>query len=379
MAFVFVVGVIVVYKSFSSVDTIKNFFSELMGILSSFIIGFVIAYILNTPVKKIEKLLEKSRHGFILSNKKRIAVFSVYIMSVVVIVIMLWLIIPVLGRNIADLCQNMPSYINALFAHLENMHLEKVIPSLDIDKIVAGIPFEKFFDSLDFSMIGKYAQSVMGITSNVINIFIGIIVSIYILFEKDAIKSYIYRILSVVISKSAADGIANKYKTVNTNFSKFISCQIVDAVIVSVLASIALSMLKIRYATVLGTLLGIFNLIPYFGAVFASVLAVVITLFTGGMFKALWAAIALVAIQQVDANIIGPRIMGNSLKVSPLLIIFAVTFGGGLFGIVGMLVSVPIAASLKVFLDEYLVNREEKSVTVNADGESVSEENGKDD
>ncbi len=373
MAFMFVVGVIVVYKSFNSVGAIKDFFSELMSILSSFVIGFVIAYLLNTPVKKIEKVLEKCKYRFILNNKKRIAVFSVYIMAVVVIVVVLRLIIPVLGRNIADLCQHMPIYIDSLLNYIKDMHLENIIPSFDIDKLVSKIPIDKFFSSLDFSMIGKYAQSVMGITANVINVFIGIIISIYILFEKDAIKGYIYRILKAVISKEAADSVADKYRTVNGNFSKFVSCQLVDAVIVSTLASVILSLLKVRYAIVLGTLLGIFNLIPYFGAIFASVLAVVITFFTGGLLKAVWTAVSLIAVQQVDGNIIGPRIMGNSLKVSPLLIIFAVTFGGGLFGIVGMLISVPIAASLKSFLDEYLERRE-----VKADSESAGEENGRD-
>ena len=107
-------------------------------------------------------------------------------------------------------------------------------------------------------------------------------------------------------------------------------------------------------------MIGVFNLIPYFGAIFAGVISVIITLLTGGFFKALWAAIALIILQQIDGNFTSPKIMGEVLDASPLLIILAVTLGGGLFGIVGMIISVPIVITVKMALTEFMDEKEKE-------------------
>ena len=111
-----------------------------------------------------------------------------------------------------------------------------------------------------------------------------------------------------------------------------------------------MSIMKIRYGVVLGLMVGIFNLIPYFGAIFGVSLAVIITIFTGGFAKALWLAIISIIVQQIDANVINPRILGNSLSLSPILVIFGVTLGGAYFGILGMFLGVPVIALLKIIV-----------------------------
>ena len=105
-------------------------------------------------------------------------------------------------------------------------------------------------------------------------------------------------------------------------------------------------------------MIGIFNLIPYFGAIIAGCLSVIITLLTGGFFKALWAAIFLIILQQIDGNFTSPKIMGGVLDTSPLLIILAVTLGGGLFGIVGMIISVPIVVTIKMAITDFMKEKE---------------------
>ena len=127
-----------------------------------------------------------------------------------------------------------------------------------------------------------------------------------------------------------------------------------DAVVVGILTSIAMSLLGVKYALLLGFMIGLFNLIPYFGAIIAVIIAIIVTLLTGGFGQALLMAIIVIILQQIDANIINPKIVGNSLKISPLLVIFAVTVGGAYFGVLGMFLAVPIVAVLKILITDYI-------------------------
>ena len=359
VTFLFCVGLIAVYKSFDNINNIKNFLASLVKVLHPFIIGFIIAYVLNRPVNFIQGRLDKCNNEFIKNHKKNISIFSIYIISVIVIIAVLVAILPLLCRNIIELCYSMPTYINSLISYIESINFDGM-PSVDLDKILSITKIDSFFDNLDLSVISKYTQGVFGITSNVINIFIGIIISIYMLLDKEKILRFVNQIVNTYVNKKVARKMRIIARGLNKNFSKFISSQLADAVVVSIFASIVLSIMRIRYGLFLGIMLGVFNLIPYFGSIFACVIAVVITIFTGGVPKAIWTAVALLIVQQIDGNIIGPKIMGKSLKVSPLLVIFAVTFGGGLFGIVGMLISVPIVAFISTEICDSIEVRERR-------------------
>ena len=127
-----------------------------------------------------------------------------------------------------------------------------------------------------------------------------------------------------------------------------------DAILVGILVSIAMSILGVKYSVLLGFMIGLFNLIPYFGAIVAVIIAVLITILTGGFGKALLMAIVVIILQQIDANIINPKIVGDSLEISQLLVIFAVTIGGAYFGILGMFLAVPVVAILKLIIDDFI-------------------------
>ena len=120
--------------------------------------------------------------------------------------------------------------------------------------------------------------------------------------------------------------------------------------------------MKVKYAVLLGFLIGLFNMIPYFGAIIAVALAIIITVFTGGFVQAIWLAIVVIILQQIDANIINPRILGNSLNLSPILVIFAVTVGGTYFGVLGMFLGVPVAAFLKIVIEDFISIRNNKEI-----------------
>ena len=148
--------------------------------------------------------------------------------------------------------------------------------------------------------------------------------------------------------------VAKYFNKSNEVFFSFIGGQVLDAFVIGVLTSIAMSIIGVRYSVLLGFMIGLFNLIPYFGAIIAVIIAIIVTIFTGGLGQAILMAVIVIILQQIDANIINPKIIGNSLSISPLLVIFAVTIGGAYFGVLGMFLAVPIFTVIKLLIEEYV-------------------------
>ena len=146
----------------------------------------------------------------------------------------------------------------------------------------------------------------------------------------------------------------------NQIFFKFISGQLIDAVVVGILVTIAMSIIGVKYSILLGFMIGLFNIIPYFGAIVAVGLSILITIITGGLSQAFWMALVVIILQQIDSNIINPKIIGDSLEISPLLVIIAVTIGGAYFGVLGMFLAVPIAAVFKIIINDWIEAKKEK-------------------
>ena len=184
--------------------------------------------------------------------------------------------------------------------------------------------------------------------------FIAIIVSIYILLQRSQIVGFLSRLTNAIFKEDTYLKIKKYFIKGNTVFFKFLTSQVLDAILVGILVSIAMSILGVKYSVLLGFMIGLFNLIPYFGAIVAVIIAVLITILTGGFGKALLMAIVVIILQQIDANIINPKIVGDSLEISQLLVIFAVTIGGAYFGILGMFLAVPVVAILKLIIDDFI-------------------------
>ena len=163
-----------------------------------------------------------------------------------------------------------------------------------------------------------------------------------------------YNLSKVVFDKKTNQTITKYYNKTNSIFFTFITSQIIDAFIVGIVTSIVMNWMNVKYAVLLGFIIGLFNVIPYFGAIVAVIFAVIITAFTGGIGQALWVALIITSLQQIDANIINPRILGTSLNLSPILVIFSVTCGGAYFGPLGMFLGVPVCAFIKLIVLDFI-------------------------
>lgn len=358
IAFVFAIAVIAVYKTFDNFYKVTAFLKLVLKSLTPFVIGFILAYVLNIPAVKIKAVCEKSKYKFISGKSKAISIVGVYLLLALVFYIAIRAVAPALYRNVVDLYSNIPSYINEAFTMLDSLQKEYGLELFQLNESNIMATFDKILGKIDIAEFGKYARGVVNITSGVINVFIGIIVSVYMLIDKEKILNSTKRILTLIFKDEKSNQILNTARKINNIFSKYLFCLILDAVIMAVLATLILSILGVKYAIILGIMIGLFNLIPYFGAIFAATLSVIITLITGGFLQGLWTAIALIILQQIDGNFIGPKIMGEVLDASPLWIILAVTLGGGLFGIGGMIVSVPVLVTVKMVVTEFLDEKE---------------------
>lgn len=360
MAFIFVVAVILVYKTFDNFYKIGSVISLIFSALSPFITGFVLAYILNMPCKKINSFCLKSKYDFLKKHSKKISILGVYVLTCLFIYVLMRAIFPALYKNILDLYSNIPAYFDRAINTILEWQKNANISIFEVNEINAKNAFNKFLGKIDITEFSKYAQGVIDITSGLVNFFIGIIISVYMLIDKEKIINSAKHVCDVLLGKERNALLFNVLGMVNDIFETYVYSRVIDGLIMAVLSTVVLSILRVRYAMILGVMIGAMDLIPYFGSIISSVLAVIITFFTGGIFRAIWTGVAMIILQQIDGNYIGPKIMGNMLDISPLWIIFAVTMGGGLFGVIGMVLSVPVLIVLRRILSNIIELKEQK-------------------
>ena len=209
-------------------------------------------------------------------------------------------------------------------------------------------------NELERDKILEYIKSIIDIFSGIFDVFVSIIVSVYILLQRTTIINALRRFVRAIFKKETYETIDKYFTKANQVFFTFISSQLLDAVIVGILTTIAMMILKVKYAPLIGFTIGLFNMIPYIGAIVAVSIGILVTFITGGFGKALAMAVVVIILQQIDANIINPKIIGSSLEISPLLVIFSITVGGAYFGILGMFLAVPIAVVLKIGLTDFV-------------------------
>lgn len=360
--FIFAVAVIVVYKTLDNFNDITNWIKGIFAVLMPFMIGILLAYLFYTPCKKIENTYQKSKIKLIRKKARVLSVFTVYLLAIIIIVLAFQFIIPNLTQSISDLASNIGSYYQNTINSLQNIPEDSFLRQIDVQAIADSLNKINIGEYINITTIFESLKGVIGVAGGIFDFFVSLIVSVYILAERTQILSFLRRLAGAIFKEKTYQTIGKYFNNTNQIFFKFLSSQLLDAFVVGVLTSIAMSLLGVKYAFLLGFLIGISNLIPYFGAIVGVGISIIITIFTGGIGKAIWMAIVVIILQQIDANIINPKIVGNSLSISPLLVIFAVTIGGAYFGILGMFLAVPVFTVLKIMVEDYIDYRTKMKV-----------------
>lgn len=351
------ITVVIVYKMLDNFSNVQQWFGTFFRILKPFLAGLLISYILFMPCKKIESAISKLK--FMKNRARGLSVIATYIIFVLIIIIIINCIFPVLKESVVELVGNIPGYYEILVNKYKELPEDSIFKSDIIkDKMteLSNIDMRQFL-SINNEKIIEYVKNIINIFSGIFDVFVSIIVSVYILLQRTTIMRFLRRFARALFKKNTYEAVNKYFTKANEVFFTFISSQLLDAIIVGILTTVAMLIIKVKYAPLIGFTIGLFNMIPYIGAIVAVGIGILITFITGGLGKAVAMAIVVIILQQIDANIINPKIIGVSLEVSPLLVIFSVTVGGAYFGIIGMFLGVPIAVVIKTVLNDWIDNK----------------------
>ena len=358
------ISAIAVYKLLDNFTDILNTLGSFVSLLKPFLLAGILSYLLYIPCKKIENSFNESKLKILRKKRRGLSVLTVYVIGFIVIFIIINFIVPAISKSITELANNIPNYYNRATEFFENApegSITEKISTTDLVQALKNIDISELVKNLiSLEKINSYIKGIMGATGAIFDLFVTIVVSIYLLLERKDIKNFLKNVCKASLSDNTYNKIKKYYSKTNNIFYNYVSSQILDALIVGVIVAIAMSIMKIKYGVILGFMVGLFNLIPYFGAIFGVGLATIITIFTGGFSQAIWLAIITIILQQIDANIINPKILGTSLSLSPILVIFGVTVGGAYFGILGMFLGVPIVALLKIIIIDVVNEKNEE-------------------
>ena len=329
---------------FINIKDIINFLYKFLGILKPFIWGIAIAFILNIPVKLIEKNLGNSK--FFKGMKRSFSITLTFLFFILAITLFILFVIPQLLSSISTLMNSIPEYLSQFEKFLEvnainNSQSQVMIQNITNELLNMWKEILKVTSQIVGTSLGYLLDFTLGITYGVINFFLALILAIYMLASKEILISQLKLIIYAFVSKNKADRIIELGKMCNEMFSKFILGQCTEALVIGVLCFIGMIILKMPYALLISVVIGVTALIPVFGAFLGTIPSAFIILIIDPI-KALWFIIFIIVLQQLEGNLIYPRVVGSSIGLSALWVMFAMIVGGSLFGIIGMLIGIPI-------------------------------------
>lgn len=351
-------SLIFVYKFVSDFGALWDLAKRVISVIMPFIMGIIVAYLFYRPITFLERILNKNKALEKISRP--VSIFAVYIIAILLIILLINCVMPPIKESIQELVNNYPNYIEDAKNYVANADENSILKKVNVEEIINKVQSFDIGTYLSTDRILGYINTVIGVFGAVFNIFVTIVISIYILLQRKEIKEFLKKLGKSLFDEPAYTRLSKYFTTSNKILLDFIYCQIIDAIIIGILVSVALSIIGVKYSILLGFFIGLFNIIPYFGAIIAIAVAVLITVFTGGVQQALIMAVTVIILQQIDANIINPKILGEGLKISPILVIFAVTVGGEFFGVIGMFLAVPVIAVMKLLIVDFIEIREKK-------------------
>ena len=357
--FVLAVLLIIIYQTFDNITGITSEIRRFLWVISPLLFGVLFAYFLYSPCLALDKVYKRSKTEFISTRSRGFSVITLFVLLAALFVFILRVIIPVLIYSIVDLALNAEALINQLLDYLDDLPEGSVWVEYNIVGRLEEYAdnFVSQFISADF--IEELTRRIMSFADGVMNIVLGLIMSLYILLEHEKIKEFFRRLNKALFSSEKARGSLNKYlERVNKVLITFIASKGLDSIINLTVVTSILLIFRVQYAFLLGLMAGVLNFIPYLGSLIAVAIISTLTFLTAGSGRAIPVVICLLIFQQLDGNFIEPRIMRTSLKISPILVIISVLTGGAYFGIIGMFLAVPVVTIIKQILLEYISNAE---------------------
>lgn len=362
-----------VIKNFDHVVIgLKNITGEIIAACSPLLIGLLIAYLLNPLVtmidtRFIQKALTKSSKDSE-KRKKRESISRLLSVLITFIVVFLFIAAIIYGFAVMILGQFVFTDFSAMVTKVMQQFIgyEGELKQWIAQSFPEGYLSDRLMDvaniiitwiSDNFSAASAIT-AVSGAVGSIVNFVIGIIVSIYLMKDKDFFLGIWNRFLGLILSPKANNTVSETLHEINGVLSLFLRGALLDAVFVAILSSIGLSILGLDFAVFIGVFAGIANIIPYFGPMLGMIPAFIMGFLTDSLMQGLLAIVILLLVQQIDSNIIYPKVVGSSTGLHPLVVLMAVSVFGYFGGILGMLIAVPSAGVIQIFILKWVRKRE---------------------
>ena len=349
--FVVCVG-IAFYLFLSNFDEVRLRLNSLGKVIQPFVAGFALAYLLNIPASYLEKNFF-TRFKF----RRMLSILTSYLLAVLLLAVLLSSVVPQVVQSVVDLVNNSEGYINNLNATalwlsdrfgLDQQELEPLLISYqDLLRRAASLITAALPQLLDFGM---------AVGNGLVTALTAVISSVYMLTSKHALIGQMRRVTYALLSRDKADRVLRISRQANEVFSGFIAGKIIDSAIIGVLCFAGMTIFRMQYALLISVVVGVTNVIPFFGPFIGAIPSIMILLIVDP-WDALYFGIFVLALQQFDGNILGPKILGDSTGLSPIWVLVAIIVGGGLFGFAGMLLGVPTFAVLYALTREWVTDR----------------------
>ena len=350
---------------FAALYLAVKYFSDLIKLgsvvwsaASPLVWGCVIAYVLNILMKKIESLyFPHSTSVLVQKSRRLVSVLLAFVVLFIILLLIINIVLPEFVSSIELIAREIPVVWDEVrawgIANADQLPaIQQMLEKMDLDWADS---LKKMMNTLAIGAGGMFT-SVVGLATSavgkLVRFVIGLIFAIYLLFSKEKLHAQGMKIMEVYLKPQQKEKLLYVLRTVDESFTNFIVGQCMEAVILGVLCALGMTLLRLPYAVMTGTIIGVSALIPVAGAYIGGALGAFM-IFTVDPLKALIFLVFLVILQQIEGNLIYPRVVGNSIGLPGLWVLAAVTVGGGVLGVSGMLLGVPLSAALyKIFADD---------------------------
>ncbi len=358
-AFIVICGSILLYFATTQWKWIIESIDGMIDTLQPFIIGGTIAYLLNFVLVYTEELMKKCKQLKKLKagTRRGIGLVITYIFAGIITYLFINFVLPQLIDSIVGLVNNIPEYLKEATIVVDNL-----INNMNLEKQYIDLIVKQFNGLVNVviemltGMIPVIGNLAMNITSSILNILIGIIISIYILMDKEKFMAISRKITYAIFDEEKSKVILHWAKRSNETFGKFISGKLLDSAIIGLLTFIILTIFNMPYTLLISVIVAVTNIIPFFGPFIGGVPATIIILFVSPV-QALWFILIIIVIQQLDGNIIGPKILGDSIGIGAFWILFSLLVAAQIMGFAGMVVGVPLFAIIYSIIKDVIEAR----------------------
>lgn len=346
-------------------NNMSGIFKSLLGITGPFIIGTFVAFVLSPIVNWFNRLFSSKK----LHMKKKPALYlsisCTYVLVIGFVIILMMYVVPQIYSSIIDLT----GQINTLYGNATNIitqfqYSHEELTFIDYDKLMetinSAVPqIINYLTGITGSVVPLIYSAASSFLKSVYNIIIAIIVSIYIIADRESLIINCKKLIYAILPVKGRDGIIETLNESIRIFSDFIWGKAIDSLIIGLINFIAMTILGLKFSVLISVIVGVTNMIPYFGPFIGGAVGAVILLITSPL-KALIFVVLILVLQQFDGIYLGPKILGDSIGIKPLWVIFGITAGGSIAGVVGMFLGVPCVAVLSFILDKYITSSLQK-------------------